>query len=194
MTSDRHRRWHATGSADRLARGLARDERQRLEQVLADLEQQLFGAGVARQRVDARDVDEQRAGRQRVAREAGGHADAALDVQDLEAAVVEQLPHAPFGRDEVVRVVHVPEERALLQVVGDDDEEDAAGPQRAQRFGGEVARAPSMPRHVLEHLIGVDDVGAARRRIGIGGVHDSMTARPFLRSTSTRIGLASIAV
>ena len=75
---------------------------------------------------------------------AGRDADAALDVQDVEPAVVEQLLDAALGGHEVVRVVDVPEERALLEVVGHDDEEHAAGPQRAERLGGELARR-SMP-------------------------------------------------
>ena len=55
-----------------------------------------------------------------------------------------QLPHAPLGRRKVVRVVDVPEEPALLQVVGHDDEEDAAG--RSTRSASATnARAASMP-------------------------------------------------
>ena len=76
---------------------------------------------------------------------AGRSADAAHDALDLEAAVVEQLPHTALGRDEVVRVVDVPEEAALLQVVGNDDEEDAA---RAAARGAPRttnSRAASMP-------------------------------------------------
>ena len=43
------------------------------------------GAGVARQRIDARHVDEQRDGREQVAPDAGRHADAADGARDLEA-------------------------------------------------------------------------------------------------------------
>ena len=53
----------------------------------------------------------------------------------------------------------------LLQVVGHDDEEHAARAQRAQRLGRELPRIVDAA-HVLEHLIGVDDVGA-----GIGHRH-----------------------
>ena len=67
---------------------------------------------------------------ERIAPQPGGHADAAHHALDLEAAVVEQLLHAALGGDEVVGVVHVPEEGPLLQVVGDDDEEHAAGAQQ----------------------------------------------------------------
>ena len=108
---------------------------------------------------------EYRGGGQQIALDAGRRADAAHDRVDLEAAVVEQLPHAALGRDEVVRVVDVPEEPALLQVVGHDDEEHAAGPEHAQRLGDELARSIDA-RHVLEHLVGVDDIAARSRRRG----------------------------
>ena len=54
-------------------------------------------------------------------------------------------------------VVDVPEKAALLEVVGHDDEEHAAGPQHALRFGDELSCRVDA-RHVLQHLIGVDDV------------------------------------
>ena len=94
-----------------------------------------------------------------VALDAGGGADAADDLADLEAAVVQQLPDAPLGGDEVVGVVDVPEERPLLQVVGDDDEQRAAGRSTRRASATNCARRVD-PRHVLEHLVGVDDVGA----------------------------------
>ena len=89
------------------------------------------GSCVARQRVEAREVREDRARCENIALDARGCADATDDVIDLEAAVVEQLAHSPFGRHEVVGVVDVPEEPALLEVVRHDDEENAAGPEHA---------------------------------------------------------------
>jgi hypothetical protein len=79
-----------------------------------------------------------------------------------------------------VRVVHVPEKGALLQVIGDDDEQVAAGPEHAARFRDELTRRID-PRHVLEHLIRVDDVGAQivrphRRRVAFDNV-ESLLAK-----------------
>ena len=105
---------------------LARDERQGLEEVLADLEDEVFRAGVARQGVDAGNrLMNTAAAASRSRFTPVARADGALDVKNLESAIVEQLLDAPLGRDEVVRVVDVPEELPFLEIVGDDDEEES---------------------------------------------------------------------
>ena len=91
----------------------------------------------------------------------------------------EQLAHAALGRDEVVGVVHVPEERPLLQVVGDDDERHAVGAQHAVRLGREGMRRVDAA-HVLEHLVGIQDVAGSvgngeGRHPGLGHLHASGT-------------------
>src|SRR5688572_24407192 len=78
------------GRRESRLRGFSRDERERLEQVLANLEQQLLGPGVARDGVGSGEVDEEGAGRERVTPKPCCDTNAALDVQNLETAVVEQ--------------------------------------------------------------------------------------------------------
>ncbi len=79
-------------------------------------------------------------------------------MQDFEPAVVEKLADASFGRDEIMRVVHVPEEFPFLQVVGDHHEQDPAWLQRAPRFSRKLAGVV-YATHVLEHLVRIDHVG-----------------------------------
>ena len=73
--------------------GFTRDEGERLEQVLANLEQQLLGARVTRQRVEAGEIDQQGAGRQRVASNSRRDPDAAFDMQNL--ATLRRLRDTP---------------------------------------------------------------------------------------------------
>ena len=127
----------------------AGNEGEGLEQVLPHTEEQLLCPRPPRDCIDSGQVDQERAGRECVAPEAGRRTDAPDGSGDLEPAVVQQLPHTPLGGDEVVCVVDVPEEGTLLQVVGNDDEQHAAPPQRAKPLGDECARRVD-PSHVLE--------------------------------------------
>ena len=80
-------------------------------------------------------------------------ANPAFDVLNLEAAVVEQLLDAALGRHEVVRVVHVPEELAFLEVVGYHHEQHATRPQRAGALGGKLTGRVDARQHRLETRI-----------------------------------------
>src|SRR5688500_13797364 len=75
--------------------GFSRDERERLEQVLANLEQQFLRPGVARDGVGSGQIDDERPSRERVTPQTCCDTNAALDVQDFETAVVEKLSHTP---------------------------------------------------------------------------------------------------
>src|SRR4029079_10727413 len=121
-----------------------------------DLVEQLFRAGIARQRVEPGNIREERRSGQQVAADAGGPANASYHALDLEAAVVKELAHAPFGGRKVVRVVDVPEEAALLQVVGHHDEQHASGLEHPACFGDELNGGVDA-RHVFEHLVRIDD-------------------------------------
>ena len=78
-----------------------------------------------------------------------------------------------------------------FEIVGNDDEQHAARPEHAVRLGHELARGVDA-RHVLEHLIGVDDVAARRRRRDRRRpALDHLEALP--RSCAMSIALASIA-
>jgi hypothetical protein len=147
--------------------GFPSNESQRLEKILANLEDQFFGACVSRECVDTGQVDEQLAGREEVASKPRRNADRALHVNHFEPAVVEQLLHAPRRGNEVVGVINIPEEAALFEVVRHHHEEISAGLQRAQRLSRELSRIVD-PAHVLEDLIGIDHisdrVGHRKRR------------------------------
>ena len=109
------------------------------------------------ERVQAGHVGEHGRSGKHIAPQPGGHTDTAHHALDDEAAIVEQLLHPPLGGHEVVGVVDVPEEGALLEVVGHDHEEHAARTQQTQRVGREGPRRIDA-RHVLHDLVGIDDV------------------------------------
>ena len=114
-------------------------------------------AEVPREGIEARNIGDERRPRQHIPPKPGGRPDAPHDLEHGEPAVIQQLADPTFSGDEVVSVVDVPEERALLQVVGDDDNEHAVGPQHAVSLAHPLARCVDA-RHVFEHLVGIDDI------------------------------------
>ena len=95
-------------------------------------------SSVARQRVDAGEVDDESGGSESVTAQTRGRSNAADDRVDLKPTVVQKLPDSPLGRHEVVRVVDVPEERAFFQIVRNNDEGDAGGSKRSPGFRDEL--------------------------------------------------------